>query len=215
MELRHIKLLVVVAHPDDETIGCGGALSRAARSGATCRVLLPLKRGDARGVAHWNELLEQFSAACNLLGAEPIFASDTIVDLRADSHIEEIHKLIEPSVQWADLVLTHHPDDVHQAHQAVSRGVEIATRPFRRRRSVAFFEVLTSTDQAYNYSFSPNLFVGLDEEDVKRKCEAMSLYSTELVTGRTAADLKNHAVIRGRQVALPYAEAFSIARAFL
>jgi LmbE family N-acetylglucosaminyl deacetylase len=209
------KLVAVVAHPDDETVGCGGILSRAAREGAICRVVLPLRRADPRGLSNWPALLEQFKSACITLGAVPIVTTEPIPDLTAESEIAAIHESILPSVDWADIVLTHWPGDVHQAHRAVSRAVEIATRPFRCRRNVAFFEVATSSDQTFENSFSPNLFVTLAEEDIQRKRRAMGHYLTEQAAGRNADDLELRARFRGAQVGLQYAEALVFARAFI
>jgi len=33
------KILVIAAHPDDETLGCGGAMARFAREGKTNRIV--------------------------------------------------------------------------------------------------------------------------------------------------------------------------------
>jgi LmbE family N-acetylglucosaminyl deacetylase len=216
VELRGARILAVVAHPDDETIGCGGLLARAARSGAECRVLLPLRRGDQRGLEHWRDILDHFRSACGILGAEPVVVEDgAVVDVVADTRVDEVRAAVEPWVDRADVVLTHHPGDVHQAHRAVSRAVEIATRPFRRRRAVAFFEVASSTDQAYAQTFQPNLFVTLEDADAERKCAAMAAYATEQAPGRTPADLRLRLAHRGLQINCAYAEAFAIARCFL
>lgn len=215
MDLAGRKLLVVIAHPDDETIGCGGTISRAVREGSTCRVVLPVRRGDPRGLQHWESILGHFRSACRELGAQAVVTEESVVDLWADTQVEQLRAGIEPHVEWADLVLTHAAGDVHQAHRAVSRAVEIATRPFRRRRSVAFFEVASSTDQAYVDTFRPDLFVVLEEEDVACKGRAMGMYPTEAALGRTPSDLRLRTMHRGLQIGVTHAEAFMVGRLFV
>jgi hypothetical protein len=43
-----MNVLAVVAHPDDEVIGCGGTLAKLRENGNDVRVVMPLKRNDPR-----------------------------------------------------------------------------------------------------------------------------------------------------------------------
>jgi LmbE family N-acetylglucosaminyl deacetylase len=215
MALLVDRLLCVIAHPDDETLGCGGTLRRLASSGADVRVLLPVRRTDPRGRSRWPELLEEFSAACEVLGVTPIVSTSAMTEECAEIDLKALHDLVEPHAEWAEAIVTHAPGDVHQVHRQVSRAVEVATRPFRRRRAVAFMEVPTSTDQAYNSAFAPNLFVRLGQGDVDRKVEAMRCYTSEAAPGREADDLDRQLRVRGRQIGTDFAEAFVLARSFV
>src|SRR3712207_9016592 len=69
------------------------------------------------------------------------------------SEVRELHETVLPHVEWADTVFTHWPGDVHQVHRTVARAVEIASRPFRRRRNVYSFrsEEHTSELQSRQY----------------------------------------------------------------
>ena len=212
------RYLVVVAHPDDEALGCGGLIAKASDAGNEVRVLLATARCDPRGIAHWPALLRQFEQSCQLLGAAPILADPLLPETDAEPSPHRLTDLILPWVEEADAVLTHWPGDVNQVHRGVARAVEIATRPFRRRRDVSLFEVPTSTDQAFGgtsrLAFAPNEYVVLDASHARRKCEAVELYASEVVAGRTGDDIERRLRMRGAEIGATFAEAYSVARRF-
>jgi LmbE family N-acetylglucosaminyl deacetylase len=215
LEFKNKKIAVVIAHPDDETIGCGGFLSKAVREGAECKVILPFIRANARKIDSWNEEINHFRLACQQLGVTAVVLDDLIKDAEATSSIQKIVEAIHTHINWADLILCHWKNDVHHAHKAIANAVEIATRPFRNAKTVLCFEVATSTDQGFENSFSPNCFVYLNEKDVQNKKLAMEIYDSEIFPGRTPQDLENQMRFRGSQSGTTYAEAFVIARYFI
>src|SRR5207237_2262892 len=137
---------------------------------------------------HWPELLEAFDESCRILGARAVGLKDLLDESAAESRVSDLHDRILPWVEQADLLLTHWHGDVNQVHRGVSRAVEIATRPFRRRRDVSCFEVLTSTDQGFGgtgLAFQPTEYVLLDASHAQRKCKAVAKYRSEITCGRT------------------------------
>lgn len=210
-----MRVVVIIAHPDDEVLGCGATLARFADEGHEVRVLLTLRRSDPRGVAHWARIVEDFTRACAVLGVAPIIADPLLEERAADIQLRELIDEIRPHVEWSDTVFTHWTGDVHQVHRSVSRAVEIATRPFRTRRDVYLFEVATSTDQAFVQHFSPQMFVSVQANQAQRALAAMACYGTEVAPGRTVEDLQRCLEQRGAQIGASHAEAFVVARRFL
>jgi LmbE family N-acetylglucosaminyl deacetylase len=203
-----------VAHPDDEALGCGGTLAKLREHGSDVRVLLPLKRADPRGVDHWAALLQAFAESCAHLGATPIVPDDLIDERLAESELSRLHDAVVSMVEWADTIFTHWPGDVNQVHRGVGRAVEIATRPFRRRKEVYLFEVVTSTEQGFSNSFSPNAYSLLQGRHAQRKCEAMAYYAMEMDGSRRPEALLRKMQVRGDEVGAPFAESFQLARHF-
>lgn len=135
------RLLVILAHPDDETFRCGGTLALLARRGVDVR-LLTATRGEAGScgeppLCRPSELAvvreRELRCACAALGLRPpllldygdgtLAAQDEEIATR---QITEIIEQLRPQtlLSWPLDGLSGHPD-----HQAVSRW---ATRAFHR-----------------------------------------------------------------------------------
>ena len=141
--------------------------------------------------------------------------NDQLIDERGiESELSALHDAIVSTVEWADVIFTHWLGDSNQVHRGIGRAVEIATRPFRRRKEVYLFEVVTSTDQVFSPTFSPNSYSILSATHAKKKCEAMSFYQTEMYGGRTPDGLKRKLQVRGDEIGVSFAEAFYLARHF-
>lgn len=213
-----MNYLAVVAHPDDEALGCGAALAKAVDDGHRAVVLLATRRCDPRGEASWPTLVESFRQSCDILGARAVVLDDLLPETDAEPRPDLLHERIVPWVEEADVVLTHWPGDVNQVHRGVAAAVEIATRPFRRRRDVSLFEIPTSTDQIFGGSaaraFAPNEYVVVSADQARRKCDAFAAYAGETAPGRTPADVERRLRLRGQEIGVEFAEAYVVARRF-
>lgn len=104
-------ILGVFAHPDDESLACGGLIARAAALGA-CVVLVSLTRGEggpapeSDAAALGAQRSEEFKAAARVLGAEAAVVFD-----HADGMLPWLdHAALERDIR--QLVATHRPDVV-------------------------------------------------------------------------------------------------------
>jgi LmbE family N-acetylglucosaminyl deacetylase len=130
--------LVIAAHPDDETLGCGGTLARLADEGVRVYVLVVTVRAAAQwgGDSQPATRLQEFKAACAALGvtAGAIAWPDETGDLDISVRPRELVTLIErndgisvSAVAPAALFLPA-ASGFHQDHQAVHRAAFAAAR---------------------------------------------------------------------------------------
>lgn len=218
--------LVIVAHPDDEILGCGGTMARLAAEGKSVYVHIlgegltsrdKLRQPDIHAEA-LSELARMAKQANTCLGVKEVSFS-SLPDNRFDSidlievvkEVENVVERISPSV-----VFTHHAYDMNIDHQITNKAVLTALRPYpgQKVREIYAFSVLSSTEWNVPVRFSPSCFVDINSYlDLKKK--AMSVYAGELRSWphpRSLQAIEHEARLRGSYVGFEAAEAFECLR---
>ena len=136
-------VLVVCAHPDDESVGCGGALRLHALEGDhIVTVFLTSGEGGGHGEAdHGATRRGEAARAARILGiGELQFWEEPDGRLRARPALaERLTALIEE--RRPELVYAPQPDDDHPDHRAAARLVRRAVAAARAKPAIRFFEI--------------------------------------------------------------------------
>ncbi len=219
-------VLVIAAHPDDEVLGCGGAIARHTALGDQVHVLFMADGETSRHVSDADVLVdvseskrrEAAQGALNVLGVgERIFLEwpdnrlDTIPMLDLVQSIEPVIMRLRP-----DIIYTHFEGDLNVDHQKTARAVFTACRPqpeFSVTKIICF-EVLSSTEWNPAQSFMPNYWVDVSEYlPIKEK--ALVFYDQEMRPyphTRSYQNVRQLAGVRGATIGVESAEAFMIVR---
>lgn len=219
-----MKILVVAAHPDDEVLGCGGAMARHADQGDQVDVLIlgsgALSRTE--GTPHQAEALRvQAREAGRILGAREVHVCD-FPDNRFDQVDRlDIVKRVEEEVARSapEVIYTHHGGDLNVDHRRTFEAVVTSCRPQGTMpvRRILSFEVPSSTEWHSPTAappFSPNVFVDV-AASLARKLEALQAYAGEVRAfphPRSVEALKALAAWRGAASGMTAAEAFMLVR---
>jgi len=220
------KILIIVAHPDDEVLGCGGTIAKLIKQRSEAYVLILGKGITSRDKTknlktrekEINTLKRQAQKANKILGVKKVFffdfpdnRFDTVPLLDIVKTIEKIKNKIKP-----DIIFTHYEKDLNIDHQITRKAVMAATRPLPGEtvKEVYSFEILSSTEWNYPLSFSPNIFFGISKT-IDLKVKAMDEYRNELKKfphPRSLKGIKLNAQHWGVRVGLKHAEAFQAVR---
>ena len=229
--LKNKRILVVVAHPDDELLGLGGTLNKIVNDYNTfIRVVILgeglTSRSNQRNTKKWNKELEKhrrnIKMAQKAIGYQEL-SLHQIADNRFDSvDLLDIVKLIENEKAKfiPDYIFTHHGGDVNIDHQRTFEAVITATRPMEHETTKGIFSFETPSGTEWRAStdphhFIPNIFVELSEENVQAKIKAMECYEFEKRAyphPRSPEALHILSQKNGIQVGFRLAEAFMLVR---
>ena len=223
------NILVVVAHPDDEVLGCGASIAKWAKYGASVNILImaegetsrDLSRNVDSKVSELSLLKKSAHKAGEILGVSSVnllgFPDNRMDSLDRLDVIKEVEKEIN-RVQ-PDTVITHHSGDVNIDHRIVHEAVVTACRPkpYQPVKRLLSCEIQSSTEwqtPGSNHIFQPNWY-----EDVTKtiglKIEALKAYQTEVREWPHPRSLKNVENIdrwSGSSVGFDAAEAFMLLR---
>jgi N-acetylglucosamine malate deacetylase 1 len=225
--MNQTRVLVVAAHPDDEVLGCGGAIARHARRGDAVHILIvaegvtsrfPVRRPDQHAEDIHN-LRNAARQAAEILGAVSVTMLD-FPDNRMDSvDVLDVTKAIEAVVaeHMPAIIYTHHPGDLNVDHERVHRAVAAACRP-QPGCSVTrllLFEVASGTGWRMSGAadaFTPNWFVDITST-LDAKLDALRAYGSEMrgwPHARSLEALAHQARWRGAATGVAAAEAFML-----
>jgi LmbE family N-acetylglucosaminyl deacetylase len=221
------KVLAVVAHPDDETLGAGGSIARFIRDGGEAWVCIVCDGVTAR---HGESTRQRECAerACEVLGVHKVVFCN-LPDQRLDtlnlvdviSPIEECVRQLKP-----DTVVTHFKGDVNQDHGVVFDATMVATRPKPGStvRTVLCFETASSTEWAAPFGngvFAPNVFIDISST-LETKIKAMTMYAQTHVSEvhpyphpRSYEAIEVYAKRQGVAVGTAAAESFMLVRSIV
>ena len=220
-------ILLVVSHPDDEVLGFGASADKLSRLGIEIYTLIICGGAEKRYNGDDKDtLIKKCTKACKFLGMKETFFGSfpNLVLHNIDSYkivgfIEKYIKEIKPRT-----VVTHHPGDLNIDHTVVSNACLTACRLGQRRpdlklpsiNNIWFMEILSSTDWAYSNGkniFSPNCFLGVSEENLNCKIDALNIYENVMRQRphpRNKETVESLAILRGSQCGSSFAESFQL-----
>ena len=231
---KNKKILVVVAHPDDELLGLGATMHKLI-SEQNCEVRVIIlgegitSRSDERNPEKWKEELKlhrkNIEDARKEIGYESVGIYD-FPDNRFDTlALLDIIKVIEKEKEIfkPEIIFTHHGGDLNIDHQRTFEAVITATRPTKDEnvKAIITFETPSGTEWIASSDprkFNPNLFIEIFKENLDAKIKAMESYEFEKRTyphPRSPESLTILAKHRGVIVGKKYAETFCIIRSLI
>lgn len=220
------KILIVVSHPDDEILGCGGSIAKYVKEGSEVAVVFTHEGSTARydNKDHKNAKLKIRSREKMATQVSKIlkfkvlqFGKNQNLDNRKFDILKNTKNLINLFEKFKpNIVFTHHPEDINEDHRYTFKTVINASRPVTKYtiEKILLMEIPSSTDWNIKNNFKPNFFVSIDKF-FDKKLEAFKIYKSENKSfphSRSLINLDAQSKYRGAQVGLAQAEAFEIYR---
>jgi len=218
--------LVIAPHADDEALGSGGLLARLAEAGSSTRVIYVAVDGFHHyGIDHATTLGErrkEIENAASILSFEHeiVYEGQDLIEKLDTLPQRDLVDLFEAKLNdhQPDLLLLPHGTDFDQDHVAVFRAAFAAARPIPQQLGKYFpKKVLSYESPKLTWSeqpFHPVMYWDITKE-IDVKLQAVSAYKTQLRSPphvRSLENIRNLAQLRGSEVGLEYAEAYSVLR---
>lgn len=214
------KAVVIAPHPDDETLGVGGTISRLTQNGTEVSVLIV--SGHLPPVydqSSFDKTKEEAEDALKTLGVSTYDFLKVPATLVNQTPVAELNGKIDQFVKAAnpDWVFIPYPDR-HIDHRVIFDASVVACRPVGKNppKVVLAYETLSETHwnvPGVEPVFAPEFFIDISDH-IENKKEALKKYASQISTSpsRSLNAVEALAKFRGSQNGCSYAEAFKIIR---
>jgi LmbE family N-acetylglucosaminyl deacetylase len=214
------KAVVIAPHPDDETLGVGGTISRLTQNGTEVSVLIV--SGHLPPVydqSSFDKTKEEAEDALKTLGVSTYDFLKVPATLVNQTPVAELNGKIDQFVKAAnpDWVFIPYPDR-HIDNRVIFDASVVACRPVGKNppKVVLAYETLSETHwnvPGVEPVFAPEFFIDISDH-IENKKEALKKYASQIsaTPSRSLDAVEALAKFRGSQNGCSYAEAFKIIR---
>jgi LmbE family N-acetylglucosaminyl deacetylase len=215
------NVIVISAHPDDETLGVGGTILKHVANGDNVywlivtnilkdsgypEAIIERRQEEIKEV----EKLFGFSKTYMLNYATMTLSSSSLIKLVPE--ISAIFLEVKP-----EIIYTLNRSDAHSDHRVIFDAIMACTKSFRYPyiKQVLMYECISETEFApalAEKAFLPNYFVDISNF-IGQKIEIMGVFKSELGEHpfpRSFENIKALSHFRGASVGVEYAEAFQL-----
>tara|TARA_B110000503_G_scaffold140872_1_gene232900 strand:+ start:2281 stop:2997 length:717 start_codon:yes stop_codon:yes gene_type:complete len=189
------RIMIVVAHPDDELLGLGATMNKLINEYNVLTHVIILgegitSRSDSRDLEKWKKDLRihkgNINKAKDIIGYHSLNCYD-LPDNRFDSvNLLDIIKIVENEKSQfnPDIIFTHHGGDLNIDHQRTFEAVMTAARPIENEcvKAIITFETPSGTEWRASSDprhFIPNLFIEVSKENIDIKSKGIEAYEFE------------------------------------
>lgn len=206
------NILILAAHPDDETLGCGGTIHRLASEGNDIRLITFTNGEGARGTTdkNRNNSLDQVS---NILGINSHTYGDFPDNAMDSVPLLEVCKFLEYNLTFKpDIIFTHFIGDLNIDHQIVAKATYTVFRPqMGDNHKIYSYYVPSSTDYNPTTNYGGDIYFNLSKENIEAKMNALKIYDKEMRSyphTRSYTNVKNLMKVWGSEVGVKNCEKF-------
>ncbi len=217
--MKKKRILVLAAHPDDETLGCGATIAKLSQIGHDVELVTFTNGESARDNSDNLNRNDQLETVCKILGIKN-FSFGNFPDNKMDTiPLLEICKFLETKIKSSpDIIFTHHPDCLNIDHSIVYRSTITVFRPQTKNEiEINSFHIPSSTEWNPLGNFKANLYFDV-EGYVDKKIQALKCYDKEMRKyphPRSYDSVMNNLKTNGNEVGLNYCEKFQLIRKVL
>jgi LmbE family N-acetylglucosaminyl deacetylase len=215
------KVIIISAHPDDETLGAGGTILKHKENGDEVYWLIVTNVFESEGFSKERVLSrkQEIEEVSRLYSFKKVYnleyptmkLNDTIL-FELVNKISHIFQKLEP-----EIIYVMNRSDAHSDHRIVFDAVMSCTKSFRYPyvKKVLMYECLSETEFAPilpERVFQANYYVDISNF-LNKKIEIMKIFDSELGEHPFPRSIKNIealATFRGATVGVLYAEAFQM-----
>jgi LmbE family N-acetylglucosaminyl deacetylase len=215
------NVIVISAHPDDETLGVGGTILKHIANGDNVYWLIVTNVFENQGFSkeRVESRQEEIREVEKLLGICKTFLLNyPTMTLSSSSLIKMVPEIstVFSEVQ-PEIIYTLNRSDAHSDHRVIFDAVMACTKSFRYPfiKQILMYECISETEFApalAEKAFLPNYFVDITHL-IDKKLDIMKIFESELGEHpfpRSLDNIKALAHFRGASVGVKYAEAFQL-----